>query len=91
MSKTPGFKRVFILTAEVFPGEQGIVEEQSNGRRCSPSTGAELLAGSPGLSLNSALILSKSMGPPHITRTNVVCAKPQAPQRGFWQAPPLEG
>ena len=64
MSKTPGFKRVFILTAEVFPGEQGVVEEQSNGRRCSPSTGAELLAGSPGLSLNSALILSKSMGPP---------------------------
>ena len=45
--------------AEVFRGEQGVVEEESNGRRCSAGTGAELLAGAPGLSLNSALILSK--------------------------------
>ena len=45
--------------AEVFRGEQGVVEEEPNGRRCSARTGAELLAGAPGLSLNSALILSK--------------------------------
>ena len=45
--------------AEVFHGEQGVVEEESSGRRCLPGTGAELLAGAPGLSLNSALIMSK--------------------------------
>ena len=45
--------------AEVFRGEQGVVEEESNGMRYSAGTGAELLAGAPGLSLNSALILSK--------------------------------
>ena len=45
--------------AEVFHGGQGIGEEEYSGRRCSPSTGAELLAGAPGFSLNSALILSK--------------------------------
>ena len=44
--------------AEVFHGEQGVVEEEYYGRRCPPDTGAELLAGAPGLSLNSALILS---------------------------------
>ena len=45
--------------AEVFHGEQGAVDEQFRGRRCSPGEGTELLAGEPGLSLNSALILSK--------------------------------
>ena len=45
--------------AEVFHGEQGVVEEESNGRRCSSGTGGELLAGAPGSSLNSALILSR--------------------------------
>ena len=45
--------------AEVFHGEQGAVEEESNGRRYSPGTGAELLAGAPGLSLNSTSVLSK--------------------------------
>ena len=50
--------------AEVFHGEQGVGEEGPDGRRCSPGTGA-LLAGAAGLSLNSALILSKSPGPPH--------------------------
>ena len=44
--------------AEVFHGEQGVVEEQSNRRRYSPGEGIESLAGEPGLSLNSALILS---------------------------------
>ena len=48
-----------ITTAEVFHGEQGVVEEGSNGRMCPPGTGADLLAGAQGLSLNSALILSK--------------------------------
>ena len=43
---------------EVFHGEHGVVEEEYNGRRCSSGTGAELLAGPQGLSLNSALILS---------------------------------
>ena len=45
--------------AEVFHGEQGVVEEKSDGRRCSPGTGGELLTGAPGFSLNSTLILSK--------------------------------
>ena len=45
--------------AEVFFGEQGVAEEESNVRRCSAGTGAELLAGAQGLSLNSAPILFK--------------------------------
>ncbi len=45
--------------AEVFHGEQGVVEEESNEGRCSLGTEADLLAGGQGLSLNSALILSK--------------------------------
>ena len=45
--------------AQVFHGGQGVEEEESDGRRCSPGTGAELLEGAQGLSLNSALILSK--------------------------------
>ena len=45
--------------AEVFHGEQGVVQEEYNGRRCSAGTGADLLAGTQGLSPNSALILSK--------------------------------
>ena len=45
--------------AEVFHGKQGVTEEESDGRRCLPGTGGELLAGAPGFSLNSALILSK--------------------------------
>ena len=44
--------------AEVFRGEQGVVEEESNGRRCSAGAGAELLVGAPGPSLNSTMILS---------------------------------
>ena len=43
---------------EVFHGGQGVEEEESNGRRRSAGTGAELLGGTQGLSLNSALILS---------------------------------
>ena len=45
--------------AEVFHGEQGVVEEESDGRRCPPGAEADLLAGAQGLSLNSALFLSK--------------------------------
>ena len=45
--------------AEVFYGEQKAVEEESNRRRCSPEEGTQSLAGEPGFSLNSALILSK--------------------------------
>ena len=45
--------------AEVFHGEHGVlVEEESNGGRCSPEEGTESLSGEPGFSLNSALILS---------------------------------
>ena len=46
--------------AEVFHGEQEVQEvgKESNDRRCSLGTGSVLLAGAPGLSLNSALILS---------------------------------
>ena len=43
--------------AEVFHGEQEVGEE-SNDMRCPLGTGSVLLAGAPGLSLNSALILS---------------------------------
>ena len=46
-------------SAEVFHGEQGVVEEESNARRYAPGPGSESLAGAPGLSLSSALILSK--------------------------------
>ena len=46
-------------SAKVFRGEQGVVEEESNGRRCPPGTEAELPARARGLSLNSAPILSK--------------------------------
>ena len=49
----------FRTPAEVFHGEQGAVAGESNGRRCSPQEGIESLAGASGLSLNSALILSK--------------------------------
>ena len=45
--------------AEVFHGDQGVMEGESNGRRCSPGEGIESLAGEPGLSLNPGLILSK--------------------------------
>ena len=45
--------------AQVFHEEQGTVVEESNRRRCSPGEGIESLAGEPGLSLKSALILSK--------------------------------
>ena len=45
--------------AEVFHGGQGVEEGESNGRRCSTGAGIESLAGAPGLSFDSALILSK--------------------------------
>lgn len=45
--------------AEVFYGEQDVVEGYSNGRRCSPGQETQSLAGEPGFSLSSALILSK--------------------------------
>ena len=45
--------------AEVFHGEQSVVARDSNERRDSPGQGTESLAGAPGFSLNSALILSK--------------------------------
>ena len=46
--------------AEVFHGDQGIVVAgDSNEERCSPEQGTESLAGEPGFSLNSVLILSK--------------------------------
>ena len=46
--------------AEVFHGHQGIVVEgDSDERRGSPEQGTESLAGEPGFSLNSPLILSK--------------------------------
>ena len=45
--------------AEVFHGEPGVVDGESNERRCSPQKGTESLAGAPGFSLNSPLILSK--------------------------------
>ena len=44
--------------AELFYGEQKAVEEESNRRRCSPEKGTQALAGEPGFSLNSDLILS---------------------------------
>ena len=44
---------------EVFHEEQEVGEEESNEGRCSPKTGSVLLARAPGLSVNSALILSK--------------------------------
>ena len=43
--------------AEVFHGEQEVGDE-SNDRRCSLRTGSVLLAGAPGLSLNSTPVLS---------------------------------
>ena len=45
--------------AEIFHGEHGAVVGESDGRGCSPGTGANRLAGAQRLSLNSALILSK--------------------------------
>ena len=45
--------------AEVFHGSRGVTEEESDGRRYSPGTAGELLAGARGFSLNSALILSR--------------------------------
>ena len=44
--------------AEVFHGDQGAVDVESNGRRCLPGEGTGSLSGEPGFSLNSALILS---------------------------------
>jgi len=45
--------------AEVFYGEQDVVERDFIGRRGSPEQGTQSLAGAPGFSLSSALILSK--------------------------------
>ena len=45
--------------AEVFYEGQDVVDWESNGRRGSPGQETQSLAGEPGLSLNSALILSK--------------------------------
>ena len=45
--------------AEVFHGDQSVVEGDSMDRRGSPEQGTESLAGAPGFSLNPALILSK--------------------------------
>jgi len=45
--------------AKVFHGEPEAVVEESDRRRCSPGQETESLAGEPGFSLNSALILSK--------------------------------
>ncbi len=45
--------------AGVFLGDQEVVAEESNRRRCSTKQEAQSLAGEPGLSLNSALILFK--------------------------------
>ena len=45
--------------AEVFYGEQDVAERDSIGRRGSPGQETDSPAGEPGLSLNSALILSK--------------------------------
>ena len=47
------------MPTEVFHEEQGGVVGDSNGMRCSPREGMGSLAGEPGLSLNSVLILSK--------------------------------
>ena len=46
-------------SAEVFHGEQDAVEGDSNVRRGSPGRETQSLAGAPGFSLNSPLILSK--------------------------------
>ena len=45
--------------AEVFHGEQDVGEGDCNVRRGSPGQETQLLAGAPGFSLTSALILSK--------------------------------
>ena len=45
--------------AEVFHGDQGVMEGDSNERRGSPGQGTESLAGASGFSLSLALILSK--------------------------------
>ncbi len=45
--------------AEVFPGDQGVVEGDSKERKCSLEQGTKSLADEPGFTLNSALILSK--------------------------------
>ncbi|MYC35746.1 MAG: transposase [Chloroflexi bacterium] len=45
--------------AEVFHGNQDVVEGDSKGRRGSPGQETQSLAGEPGFSLNSTLILSK--------------------------------
>ena len=45
--------------AEVFHGDQGDVDGESNGRRCPLEKGTQSLAGEPEFSLSSALILSK--------------------------------
>lgn len=48
-----------VQQVEVFYGEQGCVDDESNGRKCSLGQGTQSLAGELGSSLNSALILSK--------------------------------
>ena len=45
--------------AEGFHGDQDVVAEESNRRRSSRGQETQSLAGEPGFSLNSALILSK--------------------------------
>ncbi len=45
--------------AEVLHGDQDVVEWDSEERGCSPQEGTKSLAGAPGFSLDSPLILSK--------------------------------
>ena len=52
--------------AEVFHGEQDVVEGDSIGRRCSLEQGPPSLAAEPGFSLNSPLIPSKQWVPPQV-------------------------
>ena len=80
----------YSTSAEVFQGEQGDVDGESNQRRCSPGEEIESLAGEPGFSLNSALILSKNgfhlsseRYPFWSTRTRCRCASHRRPPEVF--------
>ena len=77
---SPAFK------AKVFHGDRGVVERDSNEGRCSPGTEAEFLAGAPGPSLISALILSKWWAPPHCPLVHLFQTETQA-IRGWFGVP----
>ena len=58
--------------ADVFYGDQDVVERDFSGRKGSPEQETQSLAGEPGFSLDSALTLSNKRGPTRCNSDEVI-------------------